>query len=74
MQQEVKDKEAHLEQCYLRMERGEPPDETIEMEWQKIVRQDIQSKKEKEQQRMVRLVLGLFLLLCDFFPLAHQDF
>ena len=55
MQQELKDKEAYLEQCYLRLERGEPPSDEIEMEWQKQVRQEWLRMKEAEQRQTVSL-------------------
>jgi len=53
LQQEVKEKEAHLEQCYLRMERGEAPDEEMEMEWNKMLRQANQRVKEMEQKKQM---------------------
>ena len=56
LQQELKGKEAHLEQCYLRMERGEPPNEEIEVEWQKTLRQELQRRKEMEQRKAVCLL------------------
>ena len=53
LQQELKDKEAYLEQCYLRLERGEPPSDEIEMEWQKQVRQEWLRVKEARQRQTV---------------------
>lgn len=61
LQQEVKEKEAKLEQCYLRMERGEPPNEEMEAEWHKLVRQELQRAKEKENQKLVIDLLPRFI-------------
>merc|ERR1712141_34891 len=36
-----------------RMERGEPPDEEIEIEWQKMLRQANQRSKEIEQRNLM---------------------
>uniref|UniRef100_A0A0B6Y001 Cilia- and flagella-associated protein 58 central coiled coil domain-containing protein n=1 Tax=Arion vulgaris TaxID=1028688 RepID=A0A0B6Y001_9EUPU len=36
LQQEVKEKEAELEECYLMMEKGEPPSQEIDLEWQRM--------------------------------------
>ena len=55
IQQEVKDKEAELEQCYLRMEKGEAPSEEIEQEWQKMVMDAIRKSEEKEAMMLVRI-------------------
>ena len=68
MQQEVKEKEAHLEQCYLRMERGEAPDEEMEMEWNKMLRQANQRIKETEQKKQVGTLHGfIFTSKCFAF-------
>ena len=47
LQQEVKEKEALLEQCYVRMERGEAPDEEAEKTWMKMLRDEQRKKQEK---------------------------
>ena len=47
LQQEVKEKEALLEQCYTRMERGEAPDDQAEKEWLKTLRDEQRRKAEK---------------------------
>ncbi|KAH9508117.1 hypothetical protein Btru_054756 [Bulinus truncatus] len=54
LQQETKEKEAELEQCYIRMEKGEPPSQEMEMEWEKLMRdmerrlEEIDLKKQLE--------------------------
>lgn len=53
LQQEVKDKEAELEQNYLRMEKGEPPSDLIQQEWLKQLRDSIRKSQEKEGRRLV---------------------
>ena len=47
LQQEVKEKEALLEQCYVRLERGEAPDEEAEKTWMKMLRDEQRKKQEK---------------------------
>ena len=46
LQQEVKEKEQELEQCYVRMERGEAPSEEAEREWNRMVRDEERRNKE----------------------------
>ncbi|XP_013383517.1 coiled-coil domain-containing protein 146 [Lingula anatina] len=53
LQQEVKEKEAELEQCYIRMEKGEPPSDEIEREWQRTLRDEERRLRDKEMQSMV---------------------
>eukprot|EP00112_Aurelia_sp_Birch-Aquarium-sp1_P005509 Seg1627.3 transcript_id=Seg1627.3/GoldUCD/mRNA.D3Y31 product="Coiled-coil domain-containing protein 146" protein_id=Seg1627.3/GoldUCD/D3Y31 len=62
LQQELKDKEAYLEQCYLRLERGEPPSDEIEMEWQKQVRQEWLRVKEARQRQTADEELELYTI------------
>ena len=40
LQQNLKEKEADLEQCYIRMEKGEAPSDEIQAEWFKILRDE----------------------------------
>jgi hypothetical protein len=47
LQQEVKEKEVVLEQCYIRMERGEAPDEEAEKTWMKMLRDEQRKNQEK---------------------------
>jgi hypothetical protein len=47
LQQEVKEKEALLEQCYTRMESGEAPDEEAEKAWMKMLRDQQRKKQER---------------------------
>ncbi|XP_013065193.2 coiled-coil domain-containing protein 146-like [Biomphalaria glabrata] len=50
LQQEVKEKEAELEQCYIRMEKGDAPSQEIELEWEKMMR-DLERKIEEVELR-----------------------
>ncbi len=54
LQQEVKEKEAELEQCYVRMEKGEPPSEEIALEWQKTLRNEERHKRDEHAAKLVR--------------------
>ena len=53
IQQEVKEKEALLEQCYIRMERGEAPDTETEKEWLKTLRDEQRRTAEKRKKKEV---------------------
>ena len=55
LQTTVKEQEAHLEQCYIRMEKGEPPSEEIEREWEKLVRNDERRSRDQATMNMVSL-------------------
>ena len=46
LQQEVKSKEQELEQSYVRMERGEAPNEEAEKEWLRIIRDEARREEE----------------------------
>lgn len=48
LQQIVKEREKLLEQCYIRMERGEAPSTELEQEWQKKQRNEIQRTHDKQ--------------------------
>ena len=45
---QVKEREAELEQCYMRMEKGEAPNDDIEKEWMKKLRDQARKRQEKE--------------------------
>lgn len=61
LQQEVKEKEAELEQCYIRMEKGDAPSQEIELEWEKMMR-DLERKiEEVELRRQVNCHPSCFL-------------
>lgn len=49
LQQTIKERESELEQCYRRMEQGEPPSDEIEREWKKMLRTDEQKLQELAQ-------------------------
>lgn len=53
LQHVLKEKEAELEQCYIRMEKGEPPSEEMEREWLKLIRDDDRRAIEHEQRRLM---------------------
>jgi len=57
LQQEVKEKEAELEQCYMRMEKGEPPSDEIELEWMRTLRAEEQRLAEKQTALLVKALL-----------------
>ena len=50
---QVKEREAELEQCYMRMEKGEAPNDIIEKEWMKKLRDQARKRQEKETALMV---------------------
>ncbi|KAK3102624.1 hypothetical protein FSP39_012745 [Pinctada imbricata] len=52
LQQGLKEKEAELEQCYIRMEKGEPPSDEIEHEWLRLLRDEDRRLKDREELRM----------------------
>lgn len=54
LQQEVKEKEASLEQCYVRLESGEAPDEEAEKMWMKMLRDEQRKKQEKIRRAEVK--------------------
>lgn len=64
LQQEVKGKEQELEQCYVRMERGEAPCEEAEREWLRMARdeerrtKELLEKKEREEEEEHYLLPG----------------
>ena len=53
LQQDVKGGEAELEQCYMRMEKGDAPNIDIEREWQRMVRDEYRRQTDKEAAHMV---------------------
>lgn len=57
LQQSLKEKESELEQCYLRMEKGEPPSEEIERDWLKYLRDEERRAYENEEKRLVSVVM-----------------
>lgn len=56
LQQSLKEKESELEQCYIRMEKGEPPSEEIEHDWLKFLRDNERRAYEHEEKRLVRFI------------------
>ena len=55
LQQAVKDAEAELERCYMRLEKGEPPSEEIEREWLRMVRDEGRRQRDMESTLIVRI-------------------
>ncbi|KAL4226619.1 hypothetical protein ACF0H5_014602 [Mactra antiquata] len=53
LQQSLKEKESELEQCYIRMEKGEPPSEEIEHDWLKYLRDEERRAFEHEEKRLM---------------------
>ena len=56
LQQNLKEKEADLEQCYIRMEKGEAPSDEIQAEWFKILRDEDRRSRDKEEIRLVNFI------------------
>lgn len=55
LQQEVKEKEAEVEQCYIRMEKGQPPTSEAEREWLRYLRDGEFRQKDREELAMVSI-------------------
>ncbi|XP_041349849.1 coiled-coil domain-containing protein 146-like [Gigantopelta aegis] len=53
LQQELKSQESMLEQCYIRMEKGEPPSEEIFRDWLRYCRDEERKSFEQDEQRAV---------------------
>ncbi|XP_059175835.1 coiled-coil domain-containing protein 146-like [Physella acuta] len=53
LQQEVKEKEALLEHCYMRMEKGEAPLSEFEIEWERALRDIERRIQEGEARRLM---------------------
>ena len=53
LQQQVREGEAELEQCYLRMEKGDPPSLELEKEWLRLLRDEQRRLEDREERRMV---------------------
>lgn len=64
LQQEVKEKEALLEQCYIRMERGDAPDEDAERTWMKMLRDEREKRQEKIRRAEVHTSFGIIIYIC----------
>lgn len=62
LQQNLKEKEADLEQCYIRMEKGEAPSDEIQAEWFKILRDEDRRSRDKEEIRLVSFIVTWFIL------------
>lgn len=52
LQQQVREGENELEQCYLRMEKGEPPSLALEKEWLRMIRDESRRLEDKEERRL----------------------
>ena len=63
LQQALKGQESVLEQCYLRMEKGEPPSDEIYRDWLRLCRDEERKSYERAEQRAVRLVSGLYIYI-----------
>ena len=69
LQQSLKERESELEQCYIRMEKGEPPSEEIDRDWLKYLRDDDRRAYENEEKRLVCCLN--FIYLFSYFKKAH---
>ena len=64
----MKEEEALLEQCYIRLEKGEAPDEMAEKTWLKTLRDEQRRKEEKSRRAEV---LHQISYLCTFVYVAR---
>ena len=55
LQEEVKTKELELEQCYVRMDKGEAPSEEMQQEWIKMISQEEKHRQEKQNRQAVSI-------------------
>ncbi len=53
LQEEVKTKELELEQCYVRMDKGEAPSEEMQHEWMRMIAQEEKNRQEKQNRQAV---------------------
>ncbi|XP_078000623.1 coiled-coil domain-containing protein 146-like [Glandiceps talaboti] len=53
LQHDTKEREALLEQCYIRMEQGEAPTEEAAIEWERMLRDEKRREHEQEYRRLV---------------------
>lgn len=49
----MKEKELELEQCYMRLERGEAPSDDMEKEWMKRLRDQARKRQQKHAEELV---------------------
>ena len=56
LQQEVKEREGELEQSYMRMEKGEAPNEQIQLDWLRSLRSDERRAIDKHAAIMVNIL------------------
>ncbi|XP_069141238.1 coiled-coil domain-containing protein 146-like [Argopecten irradians] len=54
LQQTLKEKEADLEQCYIRMEKGEPPCDEFERDWNRLMSIEDRIMRDKEENRLLQ--------------------
>ena len=55
LQEEVKNKELELEQCYVRMDKGEAPSEEMQNEWLKMISKEEKNKQERLNKQAVNV-------------------
>ncbi|XP_071082884.1 coiled-coil domain-containing protein 146-like isoform X2 [Haliotis cracherodii] len=67
LQQDLRGRETELEQCYMRMEKGDPPSEECEREWLRMVRDEMRRIQDKddiraaaEEEEQYKLAGGLY--------------
>ena len=61
LEQDVKAKETLLEQCYARMERGQPPSDDIEGEWLNNLKKEVTRLRATQERKKVRLIFQTFV-------------
>lgn len=55
LQQEIKEKETHLDSCQMRLEQGLPPSDAIEQEWLRCLRDQQTRKADAERKANVSI-------------------
>ncbi|KAL3853073.1 hypothetical protein ACJMK2_016653 [Sinanodonta woodiana] len=51
-QQQLKEAEAELEQCYIRMEKGEPPNDEVAREWLRYLQDEERRHRDKDEKQL----------------------
>jgi len=74
MQQLLKEKEADLEQCYIRMEKGEPPSDDMERDWLRFLRDEERRLHDREERRMVSFLRSVFYATLNLSQILFYGF
>ena len=66
-------KEARIEQCYIRMERGEPPSNDIEEDWIRHLRKELDRIKGLAERQKVKCPIEELIYHILFGILGYYD-